>query len=110
MDVGHHHCGGKHHWTNRIFAGGQGRFMNAIEIEELKKKFGDVCALDGLSMQVEAGTIFGFLGPNGAGKTTTLRILTGLAHADRGTAWIDGLKVGEADEIPARIGYLPEEP
>lgn len=84
--------------------------MNAINIEGLSKRFGEVAALDGLSMQVEAGTIFGFLGPNGAGKTTTLRILTGLAHADHGSAWIDGLKVGESDEIRSRIGYLPEEP
>lgn len=84
--------------------------MNAIKIENLARSFGDVRALDGLTMQVEAGTIFGFLGPNGAGKTTTLRILTGLAHADSGSAWVDGVKVGESDELPARIGYLPEEP
>jgi len=84
--------------------------MNAINIEGLEKRFGEVTALDDLSMQVEAGTIFGFLGPNGAGKTTTLRILTGLAHADRGSAWIDGLKVGESNEIQSRTGYLPEEP
>ncbi|MHB1337616.1 MAG: ABC transporter ATP-binding protein [Bellilinea sp.] len=84
--------------------------MNAIRIEALTKVFGKIRALDGLSLEVEAGTVFGFLGPNGAGKTTTLRILTGLAHADGGNAWVDGLEVGKSAEIPARIGYLPEEP
>ena len=84
--------------------------MNAIRIEALTKAFGKIRALDGLSLEVEAGTVFGFLGPNGAGKTTTLRILTGLAHADGGNAWVDGLEVGKSAEIPARIGYLPEEP
>ncbi|MHB0988704.1 MAG: ABC transporter ATP-binding protein [Bellilinea sp.] len=84
--------------------------MSAIRIEALKKSFGRFRALDGLSLTVEAGTVFGFLGPNGAGKTTTLRILTGLAHADSGGAWVDGLEVGKSAEIPSRIGYLPEEP
>lgn len=84
--------------------------MSAIRIELLTKSFGNIRALDGLSLEVEAGTVFGFLGPNGAGKTTTLRILTGLAYADGGNAWVDGLEVGKSGEIPARIGYLPEEP
>jgi len=60
--------------------------MNAIQIEGLTKSFGKFRALDGLTLSVEAGAVFGFLGPNGAGKTTTLRILTGLAHADGGHA------------------------
>lgn len=84
--------------------------MSAIRIEALTKTFGKIRALDGLSLEVEDGTVFGFLGPNGAGKTTTLRILTGLAHADGGNAWVAGLEVGKSAEIPARIGYLPEEP
>lgn len=84
--------------------------MSAIQIEALTKSFGKFCALDGLSLTVEDGTVFGFLGPNGAGKTTTLRILTGLAHADGGGAWVDGLEVGKSAEIRSRIGYLPEEP
>ena len=54
--------------------------MNAIQTEKLTKIYGKVHALDGLDLQVEAGSIFGFLGPNGAGKTTTMRILTGLAR------------------------------
>jgi len=84
--------------------------MSAIRIEALTKSFGKFRALDGLSLTVEGGAVFGFLGPNGAGKTTTLRILTGLAHADSGGAWVDGLEVGKSAEIPSRIGYLPEEP
>lgn len=84
--------------------------MSAIRIDALSKSFGSVRALDGLSLSVDTGTIFGFLGPNGAGKTTTLRILTGLAHSDGGRAWVDGLEVGKSQEIRGRIGYLPEDP
>jgi len=84
--------------------------MSTIRIEALTKSFGKFRALDGLSLTVEAGTVFGFLGPNGAGKTTTLRILTGLAHADSGNAMVEGLAVGQSPEIAAQIGYLPEDP
>jgi len=83
--------------------------MHAIRIEGLRKTFGRVVALDGLDLEVEVGSVFGFLGPNGAGKTTTLRILTGLARADAGRAWVTGLEVGRAD-IRQRIGYQPEVP
>ncbi|NLG49217.1 MAG: ABC transporter ATP-binding protein, partial [Chloroflexi bacterium] len=83
----------------------------AIRIEELRRTFGAVHALDGLTLNVEEGTVFGFLGPNGAGKTTTLRILTGLARATGGRAWVAGAEVGLAQEAVAqRVGYLPEEP
>ena len=54
--------------------------MSAISTEGLCKTYGQVRAVDGLTLTVEPGTIFGFLGPNGAGKTTTIRILTGLAR------------------------------
>ena len=85
--------------------------MLAIRTEALCKSFGKVQALDGLDLAVEAGTVFGFLGPNGAGKTTTIRILTCLAHASRGHAWINGKAVaGQAHEITQEIGFLPEEP
>jgi ABC-2 type transport system ATP-binding protein len=84
--------------------------MSAIRVEGLRKSFGPLQALDGLTFAVEPGTVFGFLGPNGAGKTTTLRILAGLARPDAGLAWIAGERVGP--ESPARriLGYLPEEP
>jgi ABC-2 type transport system ATP-binding protein len=85
--------------------------MTAVRIEDLRKVFGTFQALDGLNLSVEEGTVFGFLGPNGAGKTTTIRILTGLAHATGGHAWVIGKEVAaEGHEIAHHIGYLPEEP
>lgn len=82
-----------------------------IRIEELTKNFGKVEALRGLSLQVDAGVIYGFLGPNGAGKTTTLRILSGLARQDRGNAWIMGEEVTNPSAMQrASFGYLPEVP
>ena len=70
-------------------------FENAIEAEGLFKRYGEVQALDGVDLTVEAGTVFGLLGPNGAGKSTTIRILTTLSRPDAGTvrvAGIDALK------------------
>src|SRR6478735_5331783 len=70
-------------------------FENAIEAEGLFKRYGEVQALDGVDLTVEAGTVFGLLGPNGAGKSTTVRILTTLSRPDAGTvrvAGIDALK------------------
>jgi ABC-2 type transport system ATP-binding protein len=85
--------------------------MLAVRIEGLRKNFGSFTALDGLSLEVEEGTVFGFLGPNGAGKTTTIRILTGLAHASSGKAWINNVEVGaHHNNIARQIGFLPEEP
>ncbi len=88
--------------------------MAAIRIEGLKKAFGPVQALDGLTLSVEPGSVFGFLGPNGAGKTTAIRILTGLARADGGRAWVAGVQVAgdgaKQGQVAERIGYLPQEP
>jgi ABC-2 type transport system ATP-binding protein len=84
--------------------------MSAIRIENLVKTYGAVRALDGLSLEVEQGSIFGFLGPNGAGKTTTIRILTGLAHPSSGHASVAGVEIGHNGALARRIGYLPEEP
>ncbi|HSB65817.1 MAG TPA: ABC transporter ATP-binding protein [Anaerolineales bacterium] len=85
--------------------------MFAVRTEGLCKVFGNFTALDGLSLSVEEGTVFGFLGPNGAGKTTTIRILTGLAHASGGKAWVNGVEVGtNHNKIAGQIGFLPEEP
>ncbi len=85
--------------------------MLAVRTEELVKIFGSFTALDGLNLSVEEGTIFGFLGPNGAGKTTTIRILTGLAHATSGKAWVNGVQLGSNhNEIARQVGFLPEEP
>ncbi|NJD60539.1 MAG: ABC transporter ATP-binding protein [Anaerolineales bacterium] len=85
--------------------------MIAVQTEELVKVFGKFSALNGLELMVEEGTIFGFLGPNGAGKTTSIRILTGLAHATSGKAWVLGNLIGSSkDPIAKQIGFLPEEP
>ena len=85
--------------------------MISVRTEELRKVFGTILALEGLNLNVEEGTVFGFLGPNGAGKTTTIRILTGLAHATSGQAWVNGKEVTtNRHEIAQQIGFLPEEP
>lgn len=82
-----------------------------IRVENLVKTYGQVRALDGLNLRVEAGKVYGFLGPNGAGKTTTLRILSGLARPDAGQAWIleQPVAFGSAP-LRKMIGVLPEEP
>ncbi len=84
--------------------------MKAIHIEQLVKTYGVVRALDGLSLEVDQGSIFGFLGPNGAGKTTTIRILTGLARPNSGHARVAGVEISHNGALARRIGYLPEEP
>jgi len=85
---------------------------SAISARGLTKRYGGgVLALDGLDLDVPAGTVFGFLGPNGAGKTTALRILTSLAQASAGTATVRGVRVGDGE--PNRrglIGYLDQDP
>jgi ABC-2 type transport system ATP-binding protein len=79
----------------------------AIHTVELGKRFGSTVALDGLTMTVPRGEIFGFLGPNGAGKTTAVKLLVGLSHPTSGEAWVLGEVVGDR-ETRRRIGYLPE--
>jgi ABC-2 type transport system ATP-binding protein len=76
----------------------------------LVKRFGDRCAVDGLSFEVRAGEAYGLLGPNGAGKTTTLRMVCGILPPDGGTATIDGRAVSGRDGAPARksLGYVPQ--
>ena len=84
--------------------------MNAIRTENLSKFYGRVKALDGLTLNVEPGTVYGFLGPNGAGKSTTIRLLTGLAQPTAGQGWVAGEEIGSRRKLAHRIGYLPEEP
>jgi ABC-2 type transport system ATP-binding protein len=77
----------------------------AIEAEGLVKVFGRTRALDGIDLQVGAGTILGMLGPNGAGKTTTVRVLTTLLRPDLGTARVAGFDVRtEAAQVRREIG------
>jgi len=82
-----------------------------IEVNGLRKQFGDIRAVDDLTFQVKKGEILGFLGPNAAGKTTTMRIITGFIPASRGTVTVAGFDVfHNATEVKQRIGYLPENP
>ena len=78
-----------------------------LRIDGLRKRFGEVQALDGVTFDVHPGEVFGFLGANGAGKTTTMRIVLGFLHADEGrVTWNDR----ETREWPRRTwGYMPEE-
>jgi ABC-2 type transport system ATP-binding protein len=82
-------------------------FMHAVEMTGVTKTFGDVLAVDDLSLAVPQGSVFGFIGPNGSGKTTTIRMIVNIFYPDRGTIQVlekpmDGTRTG-------LIGYLPEE-
>jgi len=82
-----------------------------IETHNLTKQFGGVPAVDGLTLEVAEGEIFGFLGPNGAGKTTTIRMLTALIAPTAGTARVNGFRLGEDDrQIRRSVGLLTETP
>jgi ABC-2 type transport system ATP-binding protein len=78
-----------------------------LSVEGVTKRFGDFTAVDGLSLTVGPGRIFGLLGPNGAGKTTTIRMIVGITRPDEGKVELFGRPV--TPELQNRIGYLPEE-
>jgi ABC-2 type transport system ATP-binding protein len=81
-----------------------------IETRGLVKTFGKFIAVNGLSLEVPSGSIYGFVGPNGAGKTTTMRILTTLTRPTSGQAWVAGHDVTEERRAVRRaIGYMPDE-
>jgi ABC-2 type transport system ATP-binding protein len=79
----------------------------AIQTQGLTKHFGDVVALDGLSLEVPQGEIFGFLGPNGAGKSTTNRLLLDKIHTTAGAAWIMGIPVSDVVRAHRHVTYVP---
>jgi ABC-2 type transport system ATP-binding protein len=82
-----------------------------IRTEGLTKRFNGTLAVDGLTLHVRQGEVFGFLGPNGAGKTTTVRTLTSLIAPTAGTAWVNGHQIGvEDDAVRASTGILTETP
>jgi len=82
---------------------------NAVQAENLVRKFGDFVAVDDLSFTVDEGEIFGFLGPNGSGKSTTIRILCGLLAPTSGHAVVAGLDVWrDAEQIRRQMGYMPQ--
>ena len=78
-----------------------------LTIDNISKSFGNYRALDGVSLHVRRGSVFGLLGPNGAGKTTLIRIINHIIRPDGGTLLFDGHPMTDADVM--QIGYLPEE-
>jgi ABC-2 type transport system ATP-binding protein len=81
-----------------------------VHAEGLTKRYGDVTAVDGLSLDVRHGEVFGLLGPNGAGKTTTILMLLGLTEPTSGTARVAGLDpVRQPLEVKRHVGYLPDD-
>lgn len=81
-----------------------------IEIKDLTKNYGRICAVDNLTLTIGQGEVFGLLGPNGAGKTTTIKVLTTLTKPDAGHCAINGFDVvRESNEIKKQIGVVPQE-
>src|SRR3990172_3861404 len=81
-----------------------------VRIENLRKQYGPITALDDISLEVERGTIFGLLGPNGAGKTTAVKILTTLVRPDAGKVEVAGTDIlKDPDRVRSLIGYVPQE-
>ncbi len=79
----------------------------ALTLDNVTKRFGSVVAVDGISLRIPRGTIYGFLGPNGAGKTTTIRMIMSILYPDSGTIEVLGSRNPEA--VKDKMGYLPEE-
>ena len=79
----------------------------ALCLSDVRKQYGDHVALDGVSVEVPEGSIFGLLGPNGAGKTTMIRMVAGITAPDEGELSFFGSPLKQSDI--ANIGYLPEE-
>jgi ABC-2 type transport system ATP-binding protein len=84
--------------------------MEAIVVDGLQKRYGDVHALDGVTFSVREGEVFGLLGPNGAGKSTTVRVLVTLTKPDAGSASVIGHDVArEQTAVRRAIGYVPQD-
>jgi ABC-2 type transport system ATP-binding protein len=92
---------------NRPEAAATGAGAPAAECRAVHKRFGSTQALQGVTLEVPRGSIFGFLGPNGAGKSTLVKILTGLVHTDSGAVRVLGGKPGSRG-TQRGVGYLPE--
>jgi ABC-2 type transport system ATP-binding protein len=78
-----------------------------LELQGLTRRYGDLVALDDLSVAVAEGQMFGFVGPNGAGKTTAMRIILGVLEADAGQVFWRGSPIDE--QTRRRTGYMPED-
>lgn len=82
--------------------------MNSVIIENITKSYGDVLAVDDVSLTIEKGEIFGFIGPDGAGKTSLFRMLTTLLIPDKGKATVEGFDiVKDYKKIRSAVGYMP---
>jgi ABC-2 type transport system ATP-binding protein len=83
--------------------------MQTIRTETLTKRFGDLTAVDSLTLEVVEGEIFGLVGPDGAGKTTTMRLLTSIMEPTSGDAWVAGYHVvKQAETVKENIGYMSQ--
>src|SRR3982750_1238951 len=83
--------------------------MSAIDVLDIRKRFGDFTAVDGISFAVEPGEVFGLLGPNGAGKSTLIRMMVTLMLPTSGTALINGFDiVKKSDGVRRSIGVIPQ--
>jgi len=85
--------------------------QNALEVRNLVRSYGNLCAVDHLSLKVKHGEVFGLLGPNGAGKTTSIRMICGLLKPDSGEVFIKGQQVhpGAKAMFRAKVGICPQE-
>jgi ABC-2 type transport system ATP-binding protein len=82
-----------------------------IKLVNLVKRYGTFTAVDGLNLEIPAGTLYGFLGPNGAGKTTTMRMIAGILRPTAGTVEIAGQDIAANPlAAKARLGYIPDRP
>ncbi len=85
-------------------------FMKVVKISELTKKYGDIIAVDNISLEIEEGEIFGLLGPNGAGKSTTINMITGLVSMDKGKILVMDKDVKKnSNETKKNIGIVPQD-
>ena len=81
---------------------------STIKIENISKSYGEIKALNNISLDIKKNEIFGFIGPDGAGKTTLFRILTSLLLADEGDATVGGLDVvRDYKQLRTKLGYMP---
>lgn len=80
-----------------------------IQVNQIVKNFEGICALNGVSIQVPTGSVYGLIGPNGAGKSTLLRHITGVYRPDSGEVIVDGQSVYENVSVKSRIAYIPDD-
>ena len=83
---------------------------NAIEVNHVSKRFGDVLAVDGVSLSIGKGQMIGLIGHNGAGKSTLFKLMLGLIPASSGDVLVNGVPIAGRNfrDVRRRIGYLPE--